>query len=80
MKTWEEKGDADYTLGSLSIKRENLTYILEKGPCMGGGEEAQSSLQADTRQKDNLSYERQCRQEQWDVMSHTEKCPWRRTC
>ena len=62
MKTWEEKGEADYTLGSLSMKWENLTYILKKGPCMGIGEEAQSSLQADTRQRDNLSYERQCRQ------------------
>lgn len=44
------------------MKWENLMYILKKGPCMGIGEEAQSSLQADTRQRDNLSYERQCRQ------------------
>lgn len=54
------------------MKWENLT-CEKKGPCMGIGEEAQSSLQADTRQRDNLSYERQC-----ELGATQKKCPWRK--
>lgn len=50
LKKLGKKGEADYTLGSLSMKWENLTYRRRALAWVLG--EAQSSLQADTRHRE----------------------------
>ena len=75
------KGRSWYTLGSLSIKRENLTYIFEKGPCMGGGRGGRehNPVYRQTQDKE-ITFHMKGSVGEWDVMGHAEKCPWRRTC